>query len=82
MNKPLTLKRASLSRPDGHWSEDDYDVISDGVAVGRILKSVGTEGRDVWIWSITSRVPNAMEDRGREATREAAMTAFAKRWRD
>jgi hypothetical protein len=28
----LILKRASASRPSGEWSDDDYDVLADGVA--------------------------------------------------
>jgi len=35
----LILKRASLSRPSGQWNDDDYDVLADGVVVGRILKA-------------------------------------------
>ena len=31
----LILKRANASRPSGHWSEDDYDVLSEGEVVGR-----------------------------------------------
>jgi hypothetical protein len=34
----LTLKRASASRPSGRWSDDDFDVLSNGTVVGRILK--------------------------------------------
>jgi ABC-type uncharacterized transport system substrate-binding protein len=34
----LILKRASVSRPSGEWSDDDYDVLADGVVVGRILR--------------------------------------------
>ena len=36
----LVLKRASASRPSGEWSDDDYDVLADGVVVGRIMKAV------------------------------------------
>jgi hypothetical protein len=32
----LILKHASASRPSGEWGEDDYDVLADGVVVGRI----------------------------------------------
>ena len=32
----LSLKRASASRPDGQWPDEDYDVIADGKVVGRI----------------------------------------------
>jgi hypothetical protein len=35
----LMLKRASASRPSGEWSDDDYDVLADGVVVGRIMKA-------------------------------------------
>jgi hypothetical protein len=35
----LILKRASASRPSGEWGEDDYDVLADGVVVGRIVKA-------------------------------------------
>jgi hypothetical protein len=35
----LLLKRASASRPSGEWNDDDYDVLADGVVVGRIFKA-------------------------------------------
>jgi hypothetical protein len=35
----LMLKRASASRPSGEWSDDDYDVLADGIVVGRIMKA-------------------------------------------
>ena len=34
----LILKRASASRSSGQWSDDDYDVLENGVVVGRICK--------------------------------------------
>lgn len=33
----LILKRASASRSSGEWSDDDFDVLADGVVVGRII---------------------------------------------
>jgi hypothetical protein len=30
----LILKRAKVSRPSGHWGDDDYDVICEGAVVG------------------------------------------------
>jgi hypothetical protein len=33
----LILKRASASRQSGRWCDDDYDVLEDGVVVGRIF---------------------------------------------
>jgi hypothetical protein len=35
---PLILKRTSASRSSGQWCDDDYDVLEDGVVVGRIFK--------------------------------------------
>jgi hypothetical protein len=32
----LILKRASASRPSGEWNDDDFDVLADGLVVGRI----------------------------------------------
>ena len=36
------LKRAVASRPSGEWNDDDYDVLADGVAVGRIMKAAAS----------------------------------------
>ena len=38
----LILKRASASRPSGEWRDDDYDVLEDGVIVGRIFKAAAS----------------------------------------
>ena len=35
----LIPKRASASRPSGEWSDDDYDVLAEGIVVGRIMKA-------------------------------------------
>jgi hypothetical protein len=78
----LILKRASASRSSGQWSDDDYDVLENGVVVGRISKEeVAPEGRP-WGWASghsAGTVKRAAH--GYEPTREAAMTAFAKSWR-
>jgi len=76
----LILKHASASRPSGEWGEDDYDVLADGVVVGRILKvhtaPVGTPR----MWTLAF---GHHEDRtpthGYAATREAAMTGIRKK---
>jgi hypothetical protein len=39
MSPQLILKRATASRPSGEWNEDDFDVVADGVVVGRIFKA-------------------------------------------
>jgi hypothetical protein len=33
----LVLRRASASRLSGEWNDDDFDVLADGEAVGRIF---------------------------------------------
>ena len=50
----LTLKRASASRPDGQWSDEDYDVIADGKVVGRIYENadLGMPPDMRWFWSV------------------------------
>ena len=78
----LVLKRASASRPSGKWGENDYDVLADGVVVGRILKALAAPVGTPWMWTLTfgyheDRTPTT----GYEPTREAATAAFAKSWR-
>jgi hypothetical protein len=41
----LILKCASASRPP--WNDDDFDVLADGVVVGRIMKAAATLGGHV-----------------------------------
>jgi hypothetical protein len=77
----LILKRASASRPSGEWTEDDCDVLTDGVVVGRIVKAAAVPVGQSWLWTLAF---GHHEDRtpthGYAATREAAMAAFAKSW--
>jgi len=77
----LILKRASASRLSGEWSEDDYDVLADGIVVGRILKAAAAPVGTPWLWTLAF---GHHEDRtpiyGYAETREAAMAAFAKSW--
>jgi len=79
----LALKRAAAaSRLSGEWSEDDYDVMCEGAVVGRIMKAAAAPIGQPWLWTLAY---GHHEDRtpihGYEATREAAMAAFAKSWR-
>jgi hypothetical protein len=78
----LVLKRASASRPSGEWNDDDYDVLADGEVVGRIFLANAAPVGSTWMWTLAfwhheGRSPT----HGYEATREAAMAAFAKSWR-
>jgi hypothetical protein len=79
----LILKRASASRLSGEWSDDDFDALADGVVVGRIMEAAASPVGLPWMWTIL--VIEHREDfpatPGYEATREAAMAAFAKSWR-
>jgi hypothetical protein len=34
----LIVKRPPASRSSGEWSDDDYDVLENGIVVGRIFK--------------------------------------------
>ena len=69
----LILKRASVSRVSGEGGEDDFDVLADGIVVGRI-SAVGC-GR----WP-TGHHEDRTPIHGYEATRAAPMAAIAKSW--
>ena len=52
MTSPLILKRAKLSRPDGQWSDNDFDVLADGKVVGRIKEA--SKNYRLTAWNIRS----------------------------
>jgi hypothetical protein len=35
---PLVIRRASASRPSGHWSEDDFDIVVGSLVLGRLMQ--------------------------------------------
>jgi len=77
----LLLKRASVSRPSGEWNDDDYDVVADGDVVGRIFKVHAAPVGSPWMWTLVFwHHEDRTSTHGYEATREAAMQAFAKSW--
>ena len=51
----LILKRASASRSSGDWNDDDFDVVSDGAVVGRILKVHAAPAGTPWMWTLALR---------------------------
>jgi hypothetical protein len=82
MSPPLILKRASASRPSGEWNEDDFDVLADGIVVGRIFKANASSVGASWMWTLAfGQHADRTPTHGYTETREAAMAAFAKSWR-
>jgi hypothetical protein len=82
MTAGLILKHASASQPFGHWRDDDYDVLEDGVVVGRISKEQVAPPDRPWMWASGHSADSISRAAyGYEPTREAAMAAFAKSWR-
>ena len=78
----LILKRASASRPSGEWNEDDYDVLTDGAVVGRIMKVHAAPIGTPWMWTLAyGQHKDHTPTHGYAPTREGAMAAFAKSWR-
>jgi hypothetical protein len=65
----------------GAVEHDDYDVLEDGVVVGRIFRSSGAPQERPWMWASGDNGDIKRAAHGYEATREAAMAAFAKSWR-
>jgi hypothetical protein len=61
--------------------DDDFDVLADRAVVGRIFKVHAAPVGTPWMWTLAF---GQREDRtpthGYEATRKAAMAAFAKSW--
>jgi hypothetical protein len=78
---PLILKRAKASRSSGEWRDDDYDVLENGVVVGRIVLEPAAPAGRQWGWASGYNGDIKRARDGYEPTREAAMAAFAKSWR-
>jgi hypothetical protein len=77
----LLLRKAQAGRA-GAQGDNDYDVIgTDGMVIGRIFKATTSPVGTPWMWN--ARLWDH-EDRtlthGYEATRQAAMQAFARSW--
>ena len=48
----LILKRTSAIRPSRECSEDDFDVLADGVVVGRIMKAAAVPLGQMWTLAV------------------------------
>ena len=77
MTAPLILKRAPIGP-----NLEDYDVLDDGIVVGRILfvSAAAAAGRQ-WMWASGHNGDIRRAAHGYAPTREAAMAAFAESWR-
>jgi hypothetical protein len=73
---PLILKRAPVG-PNREY----YDVLEDGRVVGCIFLSQAAPAGRSWMWASGHNGDLSRAAHGYEATREAAMAAFAKNWR-
>jgi hypothetical protein len=63
-------------------NDDDFDVLCDGVVVGRIMKAAAVPVGMSWMWTLAfGNHEDGTPTHGYEATREKAMAAFAKSWR-
>src|SRR5262249_30067909 len=51
----LILKRASASRPSGEWNNDDYDVLANGIVIGRIMNAAAAPVGSSWLWTASIR---------------------------
>jgi hypothetical protein len=67
----LILKRALASRPSREWSDDGYDVLADGVIVGRIFKANASPVGASWMWTLAfGHHEDRIRTHGYAATRE------------
>jgi hypothetical protein len=48
---PLVIRRASVHRP-GHWGDDDYDVVSGELVIGRVYRIEIARGETGWRWHL------------------------------
>jgi hypothetical protein len=44
-----------MDRPSGQWSDDDFDVLAEGVVVGRIFKANTAPVGEPWMWPLMLR---------------------------
>jgi hypothetical protein len=69
----LILTRAAASRPSGDWGDDDYNVLANGIVVGRIMKAAAKPADASWLWTLAyGQHEDSTPTHGYEATREAA----------
>jgi hypothetical protein len=78
-DRTLILRRASILRPSGSWSETDYDVFDGERDVGRIFQ----QADGAWFWGVSFQL-TGRKSYGHAAWLDAAKAAFRaayERWR-
>jgi hypothetical protein len=77
----LLFQKAKTVRA-GARGDEDYDVVADGKVIGRIFEATASPIGTPWMWILTSYRDheNRTPAQGYEATRQAAMEAFARSW--
>jgi hypothetical protein len=71
----LILRRRRVPRKGGESQRDDYDVLDDDQAVGRIYLVHSAERVDTWFWGISFHVTKR-KSYGYASSREEAFAAF------
>jgi hypothetical protein len=51
----MAMSSLILQHPE--WSDGDYDVLADGVVVGRIMKASAPPEGTPWLWTLIFRLP-------------------------
>src|SRR5665647_1754305 len=75
---PLTMRPCVIA---GETAPDDWSVICDGVAVGRILKGFMPPDGKAWSWPITCHLRTSRADRsGSAASFDEAKADFKAKW--
>jgi hypothetical protein len=77
----LILKRASLSRSSGTWSDEEYDVLADGKVVGRILEEGSAHAPPELRWFCPShRCSLSDGERPKNGSRSVLMCEVTSSW--
>lgn len=78
MPDDLFLRRTVIA---GETAPGDYLVIWDELTIGRIHRTIGTDGAHVWQWSCAlPNVPQPSSHRGRAGSLEDAKAHFRRAW--
>ena len=73
----LILRRAPAFHPFGEWNDDNYDVLCNGVVVGRIMQAAAVPVGMSWMWTLAFGYHE--DARRRTATRRRARPRWQRR---